>query len=160
MIAGVFEVWPAEGRTQDYLDLAASLRDDLAAIDGFVSVERFRSLADPVKLLSLSFWRDEAAVRAWRERPGHRASQAKGRAGVLRDYRLRIAAVMRVSGARNLVLPHFACCFDYAAWRTRARSSWKPARPYMVRLSIFSRLICPSTGLVVHGRSSAAWMAT
>jgi heme-degrading monooxygenase HmoA len=98
MIAVIFEVWPAPGRTGDYLELAAALREDLSGIDGFISVERFRSLTDPDKLLSLSFFRDEAAVRAWRERPGHRATQAKGRAGIFRDYRLRIAAVARDYG--------------------------------------------------------------
>ncbi|MGU3537501.1 antibiotic biosynthesis monooxygenase family protein [Methylobacterium sp. A54F] len=98
MIAVIFEVWPAEGRMQDYLGLAAALREDLSTVDGFISVERFRSLTDPDKLLSLSFFRDEAAVRAWRERPGHRATQARGRAGVFRDYRLRIAGVVRDYG--------------------------------------------------------------
>ncbi len=98
MIVVVFEVWPAQGRTEDYLDLAASLRTELAGIDGFISVERFRSLTEPDKLLSLSFWRDEAAVAAWRNRVAHRAVQAKGRAGVFRDYRLRIASVLRDYG--------------------------------------------------------------
>ncbi len=98
MIAVIFEVWPAPGHTQTYLDLAASLRPELEAIDGFVSVERFRSLAEPGKLLSLSFWRDEAAVCAWRNGAAHRATQAKGRAGVFADYRLRIAGVVRDYG--------------------------------------------------------------
>jgi heme-degrading monooxygenase HmoA len=98
VIAVIFEVWPAEGRTQRYLDLAASLREELHGIDGFLSVERFRSLTEPDKLLSLSFWRDEAAVRQWRNRAAHRAVQAEGRAGVFRDYRLRIAAVIRDYG--------------------------------------------------------------
>ncbi len=98
MIAVIFEVWPAEGRTQDYLDLAAALRPDLATIDGFISVERFRSLTEPDKLLSLSFWRDEAAVGAWRNLPSHRATQAEGRAGVFAGYRLRIAGVIRDYG--------------------------------------------------------------
>jgi heme-degrading monooxygenase HmoA len=98
MIAVIFEVWPADGRTQDYLDLAAALRDDLAQVDGFVSVERFRSLTDPDKLLSLSFFRDEAALAAWRNRDRHRATQAKGRGGIFRDYRLRIAGVVRDYG--------------------------------------------------------------
>ena len=98
MIAVVFEVWPAEGERQHYLDLAAALRSDLEGMDGFVSVERFQSLTDPGKLLSLSFWRDEEAVRAWRNRPPHRATQAKGRAGVFADYRLRVAAVLRDYG--------------------------------------------------------------
>jgi heme-degrading monooxygenase HmoA len=98
VIAVIFEVWPAEGERQHYLDLAAALRADLERMDGFVSVERFQSLTDPGKLLSLSFWRDEEAVRAWRNRPPHRATQAEGRAGVFRDYRLRVAAVLRDYG--------------------------------------------------------------
>ena len=101
MIAVIFEVWPAEGRTQRYLDLAAALRDELETIDGFISVERFRSVNEPDRLLSLSFFRDEAAVRAWRERPRHRASQAEGRAGAFRDYRLLIARVMRDYGLND-----------------------------------------------------------
>lgn len=98
MIAVIFEVWPAPGRADRYLDLAASLKEELAGIDGFLSVERFRSLTEPDKVLSLSFFRDEAAVRAWRERPHHRATQAEGRGGVFRDYRLRIAHVLRDYG--------------------------------------------------------------
>lgn len=98
MIAVIFEVWPAEHRTQQYLDLAALLRPELDAVDGFLSIERFQSLSDPGKLLSLSFWRDEEAVRAWRNGPSHRSTQYKGRAGVLRDYRLRVSAVIRDYG--------------------------------------------------------------
>jgi heme-degrading monooxygenase HmoA len=98
MIAVIFEVWPADGRKEEYLDIAASLRAELNAIDGFISVERFQSLTDPKKLLSLSFWRDEEAVKAWRNQAHHRASQEKGRAGVFADYRLRIAAVVRDYG--------------------------------------------------------------
>jgi heme-degrading monooxygenase HmoA len=95
MIAVIFEVWPADGRKDDYLAIAASLRDELERIDGFISVERFQSLTDPDKLLSLSFWRDEAAVKAWRTQDKHRAGQVRGRAGVFADYRLRVAAVLR-----------------------------------------------------------------
>lgn len=98
MIAVIFEVEPAPGRRDEYLALAAALKPELERIDGFISVERFESLATPGKLLSLSFFRDEAAVAAWRNRPGHRATQAKGRAGVFSDYRLRIAAVIRDYG--------------------------------------------------------------
>ena len=98
MIAVIFEVWPAEGEKQHYLDLAAALRADLARIDGFISVERFESLTEPGKLLSLSFFRDEEAVRQWRNLPGHRATQAKGRHGVFANYRLRVASVMRDYG--------------------------------------------------------------
>jgi len=98
MIAVIFEVWPAEGKQQHYLDLAAALRSDLIAMDGFISVERFQSLSEPGKLLSLSFWRDEEAVRAWRNLPSHRATQGAGRAGVFRDYRLRVASVIRDYG--------------------------------------------------------------
>ena len=98
MIAIIFELWPAEGRAEDYFDLAAALKADLERIDGFISVERFQSLADPAKLLSLSFFRDEEAVRAWRNLPGHRAAQAKGRKGIFADYRLRVAQVLRDYG--------------------------------------------------------------
>ena len=98
MIAILFETWPAEGRADDYLGLAAALKADLERIDGFVSIERFQSLADPGKLLSLSFFRDEEAVRAWRSLPGHREAQAKGRQGIFDDYRLRVAHVLRDYG--------------------------------------------------------------
>jgi heme-degrading monooxygenase HmoA len=98
MIAVIFEVWPAEGRTADYLDTATRLRGDLERMDGFISIERFQSLNDPGKLLSVSFWRDEAAVAAWRRHEGHRAAQAAGRGGIFRDYRLRVAAVIRDYG--------------------------------------------------------------
>lgn len=95
MIAVIFEVTPAPGRKQEYLDLAASLRPELEQADGFISIERFASLTNEGKVLSLSFWRDEEAVRRWRELEGHRAAQARGRGGVFSDYRLRVAAVAR-----------------------------------------------------------------
>jgi heme-degrading monooxygenase HmoA len=98
MIAVIFEVWPAPGERQHYLDLAAALKADLLAIDGFISVERFESLTEPGKLLSVSFFRDEEAVRQWRNRPGHRATQARGRNGVFANYRLRVAHVLRDYG--------------------------------------------------------------
>src|SRR2546426_1930935 len=98
MIAVIFEVWPAEGRRQDYLDVAAALRPLLEQIDGFISVERFESLYEPGKILSLSFFRDETAVAQWRSLEQHRVAQARGRAGVFRDYRLRVAGVIRDYG--------------------------------------------------------------
>ena len=98
MIAIIFEVWPAEGQRDTYLDLAARLRVELEKMDGFISVERFESLTNPGKMLSLSFWRDEEAVKAWRNLTSHRKTQAAGRAGVFRDYRLRVAAVVRDYG--------------------------------------------------------------
>ncbi len=98
MIAVIFEVWPASGRKEDYLAIAATLRAELAAMDGFISVERFQSLTEPDKLLSLSFWRDEAAIERWRNEHYHRESQAAGRGGVFADYRLRIASVVRDYG--------------------------------------------------------------
>ena len=98
MIAVIFEVWPAEGRVDDYLDRAHALRDELDKIDGFISVERFESIYEPGKYLALSFFRDEAAVTAWREHADHRAAQAAGRGGIFADYRLRIAEVLRDYG--------------------------------------------------------------
>jgi heme-degrading monooxygenase HmoA len=101
MIAVIFEVWPAEGRKQEYLDLAASLRPLLEKIDGFISIERFESLTEPGKILSLSIFRDEQAVAQWRALEKHRDAQARGRAGVFRDYRLRVAGVIRDYGMRS-----------------------------------------------------------
>jgi heme-degrading monooxygenase HmoA len=98
MHAVIFEVEPAEGRRQDYLDFAARLRPELEKIDGFISIERFESLTAPGKLLSLSFWRDEAAIARWRRHEQHREAQLAGRAGIFRDYRLRVAAVVRDYG--------------------------------------------------------------
>lgn len=98
MIAVIFEVWPAEGQKQAYLDLAGELRKELEAVDGFISVERFESLYEPGKMLSLSFWRDEDAVTAWRNHARHRNTQAKGRSGIFADYRLRVAQVERDYG--------------------------------------------------------------
>jgi len=98
MIAVIFEVVPNDGRREDYLAIAGALRPLLDGIDGFLSIERFQSLADPGKLVSLSFWRDEAAVAQWRNTAEHRAAQKAGREGILRDYRLRIASVVRDYG--------------------------------------------------------------
>jgi heme-degrading monooxygenase HmoA len=98
MIAVIFEVVPAPGRRQDYLDLAAGLKSELEKIDGFVSIERFASLTNEGKILSLSIWRDEEAVKRWRNLEAHRAAQAKGRGGIFADYRLRVASVIRDYG--------------------------------------------------------------
>lgn len=98
MIAVIFEVTPAPGRRDVYLHLAAELHARLKEIDGFLSIERFESLVTPGKMLSLSFWRDEAAVRRWRNLPEHRAAQEAGRHGVFADYRLRVAEVVRDYG--------------------------------------------------------------
>lgn len=101
MIAVIFEVEPAPGRKPQYLELAAALRGELEAIDGFVSVERFQSVTDPERMLSLSYFRDEAAVLRWRNTAAHRATQTLGRDGVFRTYRLRVASVLRDYGMRD-----------------------------------------------------------
>ena len=98
MIAVIFEVHPAEGSMETYLDIAAQMRPMLEQIDGFISVERFQSLTEPTKLLSLSFFRDEEAVKNWRTLTAHRGAQAKGRSGIFSDYRLRVAEVSRDYG--------------------------------------------------------------
>ena len=95
MIAVIFELTPAPGRTQEYFDLAAGLAGELKAIDGFLSIERFESVSTPGRFVSLSFWRDEEAVRKWRNLQQHREAQAKGRGGVFASYRLRVAQVLR-----------------------------------------------------------------
>lgn len=101
MIAVIFEVYPAEGKIQEYLDIAADLKPLLADIDGFISIERFSSLVEEGKVLSLSFWRDEEAVTAWRSLETHRLAQCKGRGSVFKDYRLRVADVSRDYGMND-----------------------------------------------------------
>jgi heme-degrading monooxygenase HmoA len=98
MIAIIFEVVPAAGRKPDYLAIAAEMRPLLDEVEGFISVERFQSLTDPDKLLSISFFEDEAAVLRWRRLAAHRSAQATGRAGLFSDYRLRVCHVLRDYG--------------------------------------------------------------
>jgi heme-degrading monooxygenase HmoA len=101
MIAVIFEATPFLGQTSTYLDLASKLRPKLEKIDGFISIERFESLTLPGKILSLSFWRDEEAVREWRNLEHHRGAQAAGRGGVFATYRLRVAHVLRDYGLND-----------------------------------------------------------
>lgn len=98
MIAVIFETTPREGRQNDYLQAAARLKPLLEQVDGFISIERFTSLSQPGRILSLSFWRDEAAVARWRNMEAHREVQAAGRTSILADYRLRVAHVVRDYG--------------------------------------------------------------
>lgn len=98
MIAVIFEVKPAEGCKQEYFNLAAELKPILEQVEGFISIERFQSLVDPRKILSLSFFQDDAAVSEWRKTLEHRNIQAKGRASVFDNYRLRVASVIRDYG--------------------------------------------------------------
>ena len=95
MIAVIFELTPAPGRKQEYLDLAAGLAAELKDRDGFISIERFESISNPGHFVSLSFWRDEEAVRKWRNLQQHREAQAKGRGGIFSAYRLRVCQVLR-----------------------------------------------------------------
>jgi len=101
MIAVIFEVTPNPGKEKTYLDAAARLRPELEKMDGFISVERFRSLVSPDKIVSLSFWRDEEAVQRWRTVEAHRAIQAQARKTIFADYRLRIAHVIRDYGLND-----------------------------------------------------------
>ncbi len=95
MIAVIFEFTPAEGRMPDYFELVAQLKPELDKAEGFISLERFESITTPGKYVSLQFWRDDECVRKWRNVQLHRQAQAKGRGGIIADYRLRIAAVVR-----------------------------------------------------------------
>ncbi|MEO6975941.1 MAG: antibiotic biosynthesis monooxygenase [Gallionella sp.] len=99
MIAVIFEVWPVENGAKTYFDLAAELRPLLEKIEGFISIERFESLATKGKYLSLSFWRDEESIRAWRNIGEHRTAQEKGRRSVFAKYRIRVASVVRDYGS-------------------------------------------------------------
>ena len=101
MIAVIFEAVPHPGQRNAYLDAAAALRPQLEKIDGFISIERFESLVSPGKILSLSYWRDEEAVRRWRNLEPHRRIQAEGRKSIFADYRLRVAEVLRDYGLND-----------------------------------------------------------
>jgi len=101
LIAVIFEFEPNAGRTDDYMDIASQLRPIVEKIDGFISIERFESLSQPGKILSLSFWRDEEAVNEWRNIAEHRQAQRDGRNGIFSDYRLRIASVIRNYGMHD-----------------------------------------------------------
>ena len=96
MIAVIFEFTAAEGRFPDYKALAEGLSDEVRKVDGFLSIERFQSISDPTRFVSLSFWRDEEAVRKWRNLQKHREAQAKGRGGIFSEYRLRVCTVLRL----------------------------------------------------------------
>lgn len=98
MIAIIFEVEPAAGQKVPYLEMAAKMRALVEGVEGFISVERFQSLTNPGKLLSLSFWEDEAAVLRWRQLAAHRSAQKAGRAVMFDDYRLRVVSVIRDYG--------------------------------------------------------------
>lgn len=95
MIAVIFEVEPNAGRAQDYFDLAAELRTELEKIDGFISVERFKSLSNEGRYVSISFWRDEDAVKRWRGHADHKLAQERGKKEIFADFRIRVAKVMR-----------------------------------------------------------------
>jgi len=101
MLAVIFEVIPAEGKMDEYLNIASELKKELEKIDGFISIERFSSLIEEGKILSLSFWRDEKAIEQWRNLELHRLAQQRGRNGVFNDYRLRVAKVARDYGMNS-----------------------------------------------------------
>lgn len=95
MVAVIFEAFPADGKWEEYLDIAASLRPELDKIEGFISIERFQSITNPDKVLSLSFWKDEKCIKQWRNIEMHRTAQVAGRKSVFENYRLRVANVLR-----------------------------------------------------------------
>ena len=95
MYAVIFEVWPTKKGKEEYLQIASSLKEFLQNREGFISIERFQSLSDEDKLLSLSFWEDEEAIKIWRNLFEHRIAQDKGNAQVFKDYRIRVANVLR-----------------------------------------------------------------
>ena len=101
MVSVIFEVWPHRDHKAGYLDWAAELKSELLKMDGFISIERFQSLTEPDKLLSLQFWRDDACLTAWRNLEAHRAAQSAGRQTMFKDYRLRIAEVTRDYGLKE-----------------------------------------------------------
>ena len=101
MIAVIFEAIPAKEQWDTYLDMAARLKPELEKIEGFISIERFQSIVNPGKVLSLSFWKDEHSIAAWRNIELHRQAQQAGRTSIFEDYRLRIAHVVRDYGMND-----------------------------------------------------------
>lgn len=95
MIAVIFEVMPKSSGKDQYLQIASELRQILNDIDGFISIERFQSLTEKNKILSLSFWENEEAVKKWRNLEAHRLAQMKGRKELFQDYRIRVSTVIR-----------------------------------------------------------------
>ncbi|HEU0109642.1 MAG TPA: antibiotic biosynthesis monooxygenase [Flavisolibacter sp.] len=98
MVAVLFEAFPAKGKWDEYMDIAAKLRPELNQIEGFISIERFQSVHNPQKVLSLSFWKDEESIRQWRNIELHRIAQKEGRSSIFDNYRLRVATVQRDYG--------------------------------------------------------------
>ena len=101
MLAVIFEVSLTEGKEEEYLDIATKLRQHLKDVDGFVSIERFKSLSEEGKILSLSYWEDEASIQNWRNLEAHRSAQKKGRSDIFSDYRLRVCEVVRDYSMEN-----------------------------------------------------------
>ena len=101
MIAVIFEVKINEGKQEEYLQIAAQLREHLVKVDGFISIERFASLSEEGKICSLSFWKDETSIKQWREFELHRLAQEKGKAGIFADFRIRVAEVERDYGMKD-----------------------------------------------------------
>ena len=95
MIAVIFEVWINDSKKDEYLEIASLLKEELVKFEGFISIERFQSLSDGEKLLSLSFWENEEAVIKWRNYELHRKAQQKGRSSIFKDYRIRIGSIVR-----------------------------------------------------------------
>ena len=98
MIAVIFEAFPSKGKWEDYLHIAAQLKPELSKMEGFISVERFQSISDSEKVLSLSFWKDEESIKQWRNLEMHRLAQKEGRGSIFNNYRLRVADVTRDYG--------------------------------------------------------------
>ena len=98
MIAVIFEVWINEGKKDEYLNIASELKLELHKINGFISIERFKSISEPDKLLSLSFWKDEESVKQWRNVEMHKQAQQKGRESIFKNYRIRVGVVVRDYG--------------------------------------------------------------
>ncbi len=102
MITVIFEVLPKSDKTEDYLTTASELKNTLITMPGFISIERFQSLTEPNKLLSLSFWQDEASVKKWRNQTLHKKAQKKGKNEIFEDYRIRVASVIRDYDMHNV----------------------------------------------------------
>ncbi|WP_250870270.1 antibiotic biosynthesis monooxygenase family protein [Hafnia paralvei] len=101
MVAVIFEANSYLDKQARYLEIASELRPLLERIDGFIAIERFQSLLEPGKILSLSWWRDEESVLAWKKNVFHQEAQAEGRESIFSYYRIRVAHVFRDYSSEN-----------------------------------------------------------
>ena len=78
---------------QGYPEMAAEMETLAREQPGFLGIESVRG-ADGLGI-TVSYWRDEESVRAWKAVGRHRAAQAAGHAKWYEHFEVRVARVVR-----------------------------------------------------------------